>query len=111
MSSTTNPCAREIKFAGELRTCNLNDPIVLDTIAGGHTMRNLSLLMKFSGQRPLVGQYGDTPAACLKRFLEQVYSVSDVENVITLGLIGGGTKCGRRLRACEGACDRAAARR
>lgn len=90
MSSMTNPCAREIKFAGELRTFNLNDPTVLATIAGAHDIRNLQLLMKFAGQRPLVGQFGDTPAACLKRFLEQVYSVSDIENVISLGLIGGG---------------------
>lgn len=90
MSSINNPCARQIPFAGEVRNFNLNDPTVLATIAGGHDMSNLSLLMKFSGQRPLAGQYGDTPAACLKRFLEQVYSVSDVENVITLGLIGGG---------------------
>ncbi|KYK45160.1 hypothetical protein A1D31_11045 [Bradyrhizobium liaoningense] len=98
MSSTTNPCAREIKFAGEVRTFSLNDPTVLTTIAGGHDMRNLQLLMKFSGQRPLAGQYGDTLAACLKRFLEQVYSVSDIENVIALGLIGGGMAADEAFR-------------
>ncbi|SFN02463.1 Phage tail tube protein, GTA-gp10 [Bradyrhizobium sp. Rc3b] len=90
MSSTINPCARQIKFAGEVRTFNLNDSTVLATIAGGQDLRNLQLLMKFGGRRPLGGQFGDTPAACLRRFLEQVYSVSDIENVIALGLIGGG---------------------
>jgi hypothetical protein len=91
MSSMINPCARQIPFAGEVRTFNLNDPAVLATMAGGQDLRNMALLMRFAGRSPLDGQYGSTPAACLKRFLEQVYSVSDVENVIALGLIGGGT--------------------
>lgn len=77
-------------FAGEVRTFNLNDSTVLAAIAGGHDLRHMGLLMRFMGRAPLAGQYGDTPAACLKRFLEQTYSISDIENVITLGLIGGG---------------------
>jgi len=90
MTDTTNPCARQIKFAGELRTFNLNDPTILSVIAGGNDLRNMTLTMKFAGRSPLAGQHGDTPAACLKRFLETSYSVSDIENVIALGLIGGG---------------------
>lgn len=39
----------------------------------------------------LPGQYGNTPAACFRRFEEGVYSISDVERVIEWGLIGGGT--------------------
>ncbi len=88
----TNPCAREIQFAGEVRTFNLSDPKVLATIQSNGISRDtdMALLMRFSGTSPLAGQYGDTPAACLKRFIEQVYSIRDVENVIALGLIGGG---------------------
>jgi hypothetical protein len=86
----TNPCARQIIFAGEVRTFNLNESSVLSAMTNGHDLRNMSLMLKFGGRAPLAGQHGDTPAACLKRFLEQTYSISDVENVIALGLIGGG---------------------
>lgn len=86
----TNPCARQIRFAGEVRTFNLNDPAVLSVISGGHDLHNVTLMLKFAGRAPLAGHYGDTPAACLKRFLEQTYSIADIENVIALGLIGGG---------------------
>jgi hypothetical protein len=88
---TTNPCARQIHFAGELRTFNLNDPQVMTAIAGGMSvLSSMPLMMKFAGRAPLEGQYGSTPAACLKRFLQTEYSVSDIENVIALGLVGGG---------------------
>jgi hypothetical protein len=79
-------------FGGEVRTFNLNDPSVLAVISDGHDLRNLALMLKFGGRAPLAGHYGDTPAACLKRFLEQTYSIADIENVIILGLIGGGSK-------------------
>ena len=95
---TTNECARQIQFAGELRTFNLNSADVLSTIAGSHDIRNLSLLMKFQGRPPLEGQYGSTPAACLKRFIQSEYSVSDIENVIALGLIGGGASVDEAFR-------------
>jgi hypothetical protein len=36
------------------------------------------------------GQYGNTVAAALKRFDEQVYSPADVESVFRVGLLGGG---------------------
>ncbi len=91
MTDATNPCARQIQFAGEVRTFNLNDSAVLSVIAGGHNLKNMALSMRFAGRSPLYGQHGDTPAACLKRFVETTYSVRDIENVIALGLIGGGT--------------------
>lgn len=88
--TTTNPCARSIEFAGEIRTFNLNHPDILSVIAGGHDLKNFALLLKMGGRPPLDGQYGSTPAACLKRFLQGEYSVSDTKNVILLGLVGGG---------------------
>lgn len=36
------------------------------------------------------GQHGDSIAAALKRFEEQVYSPADIENVFRVGLLGGG---------------------
>jgi hypothetical protein len=41
-------------------------------------------------QSPFPGQYGDTPAACLRRFEEGVYSPTDIEAIFRIGLIGGG---------------------
>jgi len=69
-----NDCARELTWAGGKHRFNLNTPWV---------RQNLSV-------RGLPGQFGDTPAACLKRFDESVYSLQDVERVIRLGLVGGG---------------------
>lgn len=92
--NNTNRCARQISFAGKVRTFNLNDPKVFAMIAGGAKLKQVSRMITIArlgiGRAPLAGQYGDTPAACHKRFLEKIYSATDVENVITLGLIGGG---------------------
>jgi hypothetical protein len=68
-------CARELSWAGGKHRFDLNTPWVRQNLA----------------MRGLPGQFGDTPAACLKRFDEGVYSQQDVERVIYLGLIGGGT--------------------
>ena len=91
---STNSYARQFEFAGEVRTFNLNDPKVLAMITGGLELKKVAKMVTIArlgiGRAPLAGQYGDTPAACHKRFLEQVYSAADVENVIALGLIGGG---------------------
>jgi hypothetical protein len=46
--------------------------------------------MLLQAQHPFPGQFGSTPAACLKRFDEGVYSPDDIERVIRIGLIGGG---------------------
>jgi len=64
------------------------------TWAGGShafdlTSRRVSWML-LQAQHPFPGQYGSTPAACLKRFDESVYSPDDIERVIRLGLIGGG---------------------
>lgn len=64
------------------------------TWAGGShafdlTSRRVSWML-LQAQHPFPGQYGTTPAACLKRFEESVYSPDDIERVIRIGLIGGG---------------------
>lgn len=91
---STNPNARQLKFAGKVRTFNLNDPRVLAMISGGAQLKKVARMITICrlgiGRAPLAGQYGDSPAACHRRFLEKVYSATDVENVIALGLIGGG---------------------
>lgn len=43
--------------------------------------------------RGLPGDYGSTPAACFKRFEQGIFSTDDVEQVIYLGLVGGGMSC------------------
>lgn len=68
--------AKEITWAGGSHTFDLN-------------ARRVSWML-LAGQHPFPGQYGSTPAACLKRFEEAVYSLDDVERVIRFGLIGGG---------------------
>jgi hypothetical protein len=40
--------------------------------------------------RGLPGDHGSTPAACFKRFEQGVFSTDDVEQIIYLGLVGGG---------------------
>lgn len=66
--------AREITWAGGTHTFDLNS-------------RRGSWMLAL---RPFPGQFGDTPAACLKRFEDSVYSPNDIENVIRIGLMGGG---------------------
>lgn len=70
--------AREITWAGGAHTFDLNSPRVSWMLKAHH--------------RAFPGQYGDTPAACLRRFDEQVYSPDDVAAVLRIGLIGGGLK-------------------
>ncbi len=69
-----NECAREITWAGGQHVFNLNEKRVRAILS----------------MRGLPGQYGPTPAACLKRFEDGIYSISDVERVLELGLAGGG---------------------
>lgn len=66
--------AREITWAGGTHVFDLNHKSAL-------------LRMQVIG---LPGQYGNTPAACFRRFEEGVYSIGDVERIIEWGLIGGG---------------------
>ncbi|MBN8976150.1 MAG: gene transfer agent family protein [Rhizobiales bacterium] len=53
------------------------------------TSRRVSWML-LQSQHPFPGQYGTTPAACLKRFEESIYSPDDIERVLLIGLIGGG---------------------
>jgi hypothetical protein len=67
-------CARELNWAGGKHVFNLNE-------------KRTRLILQ---QRGLPGQFGNTPAACLKRFEDGVYGIEDVERVLELGLAGGG---------------------
>lgn len=85
-----NECAKEIEWAGGKHVFNLNHPRVLDVIAGN---RSRHFARTHTGALPLLplqGQYGDTPAAALRRFEEGCYGISDIERVILYGLWGGG---------------------
>lgn len=64
----------EISWAGGKHAFNLND-------------KGIRLRMQVIG---LPGVYGNTGAACLRRFEEGIYSIDDVERIIEWGLIGGG---------------------
>lgn len=93
MTDTTNPCARAIMFGGEMRVFNLNTPRVIALVDGDPlAKRSLTLFRRLGALSPLAGQYGNTFSACLKRFEQGVYSVSDVERIIALGLIGAGMR-------------------
>lgn len=88
-----NPCSREITWSGGTHTFNLNDPRVLKVLNGvSDAPKMLRTRTGALELDPLRGQYGDTPAACLRRFEEGVYSIPDVERVILYGLWGGGMK-------------------
>jgi hypothetical protein len=52
--------------------------------------------------RGLPGDYGSTPAACFKRFEQNMFSTEDVERVIYLGLVGGGLS----IKEAEALVDR-----
>jgi Phage tail tube protein, GTA-gp10 len=69
-------CAKFINWAGGSHVFDLNSPRVA--------------WMLQQRQAPFPGQYGDTPAACLRRFEEGVYSPTDIEQIFRIGLIGGG---------------------
>lgn len=65
---------REIKWAGGTHTFNIGD-------------KRARFRMQVIGSP---GIYGNTAAACLRRFEEGIYSADDVERVLEWGLIGGG---------------------
>jgi len=71
---TNDEFARQVVWAGETFNLTLDQPWVRDVLA----------------YRGLPGQFGDTPAACLMRFANTLYSSDDVERVLELGLVGGG---------------------
>ena len=69
-----NTTPKPMIWSGGEHVFTLNDPYV----------RNVLSI------RGLPGNFGDTPAACFKRFEQNIFSTDDVERVIYLGLIGGG---------------------
>jgi hypothetical protein len=71
---TSDECARKITWTGGTHTFSLNHAWVRSVLS-------------FRG---IPGPNGDTPAACLSRFDQGIYSIDDIERVIELGLIGGG---------------------
>jgi Phage tail tube protein, GTA-gp10 len=90
---TISPCGRRMKWAGGEHNFDLGDERALRILTGtsSPSMRyNLTYGSGLQNEGPLPGQYGSTPAACLKRFQESVYSLTDVEHIIRIGLFGGG---------------------
>ncbi len=82
--------ARSFTLGDREHSFDLASPTV-DAIIRGEIPADRAVARRFGFiPRPLAGQFGDTAAACLKRFEQSVYSVGDVENVLALGLIGGG---------------------
>jgi Phage tail tube protein, GTA-gp10 len=69
-------CAKTINWNGGTHVFDLNAP--------------RAAWMLQLRQSPFPGQFGDTPAACLRRFEEGVYSPTDIEQIFRIGLIGGG---------------------
>lgn len=87
-----NECAREMTWAGGAHVFNLNEPTVIKMMLGNlGPMPTAFVLAGYIGGPMLKGQFGDTPAACLKRFEQSVYSTDDIERIIALGLYGGGS--------------------
>jgi hypothetical protein len=90
-----NQCAREVTWAGGVHVFNLNDPRVLKVLNGDpEAVKILRTRTGVFTLEPLRGQFGDTPAACFRRFQEGVYSLPDIERVLLYGLWGGGIKFG-----------------
>lgn len=72
----------------------MSDSAIEITWAGGtHVFdmnsRRVSWMLQQS-RHPFPGEYGDTPAAALRRFDETLYSPDDIERVMRIGLLGGG---------------------
>lgn len=65
---------QEIEWAGGKHVFNLNTP-------------RIRMMLSVMG---LPGHGGNTPAACVRRFEEGTYELSDVERIIQFGLLGGG---------------------
>jgi hypothetical protein len=70
----TDPCARSVTWGGETYTLTLNHPWVRNVLS----------------YRGIHGANGSSVGAVLTRFETGSYTIDDVEQVLTLGLIGGG---------------------
>jgi hypothetical protein len=69
-----DPCARSVTWGGESYTLTLNHPWVRNVLS----------------YRGIHGPNGSSVGAVLNRFESGSYSLDDVEQVLTLGAIGGG---------------------
>lgn len=67
-------CGQVLTWGGGTHRFDLNHPWVRNVL----------------NVRGLPGDNGTSPAACLRRFEEGLYSENDVTRVLELGLIGGG---------------------
>lgn len=84
-------CGRRLKWADGEYDFDLGSDRALKLLAGDPGAMPAAFLARgYFGHAPLQGQFGDTPAACLKRFEQAVYSVSDVERILEISLYGGG---------------------
>jgi hypothetical protein len=91
-------CGRSERFAGQERDFDLGQRYVLCVLSGDPGSAQTEWMMRYGMEAPLTGQYGDTPAACLKRFENGVYSIRDVEILLSLGLWGGGMPLSDAIR-------------
>ncbi len=93
--SELTACGRRLQWSGGEHDFDLGAERVQRILRGTGIMP-MPLMRKYAVVGDLTaifpGQFGDTPAAALKRFEQGVYSISDVERVIELGLYGGGLK-------------------
>ena len=83
-------CAKEIEWAGGKHVFDLGDPRLRAVLSGERERHLFRTRRGVRALEPLHGQFGSTPAACLKRFEDAVYSQADVERVMLYGLWGGG---------------------
>lgn len=85
-------CARKVTWPGGKHHFDLGSERALGVLAGDphHTRLEFARHGYPLAAPPLVGQFGDTPAACLRRFQTSVYSTSDVKRVLEIGLYGAG---------------------
>lgn len=83
-------CGRELTWAGGTHRFDLGAEPVLKMLGAGPAPMPFDLVQFCGPGAILRGQFGDTPAACFRRFEENVYSLEDVERIVALGLYGGG---------------------
>lgn len=98
--TTMTECGRRLKWAGGEHDFDLGAPRALKILAGDlggipHAFICRGYFYAVGGA--LDGQFGDTPAACLKRFEQGVYSIQDVERIIEIALYGGGMSAGEAV--------------
>ncbi|MDB5630432.1 MAG: hypothetical protein JWQ51_2772 [Tardiphaga sp.] len=82
-------CGRWLKWPGGEHNFDLGSSRAIQ-ILNGQMFGGMPIAFMTLGDGFLAGQFGSTPAACLKRFQQEVYSIRDVEHVLQCGLYGAG---------------------